>query len=299
MHNMRPAGGPSPRVNVKTIGDWLRLAETELTECQVDNAVTESEWLLGGVLGLDRTDLYLNRQQPVPPEQAEALARLLKRRKQREPLQYVLRQTEFMSCTLRVESGVFIPRPETELLAEQVSERITDRHTRIADIGTGSGAVAIALAVLHPRCQVTGVDIAPAAVEVARENARLNKVAEQIEFVTGDFWSPDLDLGAFDVIVSNPPYVRAADIDRLQPEISRYEPREALDGGDDGLRFYRDLAGWSAGHLNAGGWLALEMGDGLWPAVQALLERTRLFSAVEMVRDYAEVERVVLALKKE
>ena len=284
---------------MKTIGELLKQVETELAESQIENALTESEWLLGEVLGRDRTGLYLNREAEVAPEEEERLRALLERRKQREPLQYVLSKTEFRSCTLKVEEGVFIPRPESEQLVDQTNTRIDEEHTRVIDIGTGSGVLAIALAAENPRCQVTAVDISAKAIMIAHENARLNNVVEQVQFVTGDFRSPDLDLGEYDIVVSNPPYVKAGEIDGLQPEISWFEPRAALDGGDDGLGFYRTLAQWCGKHLRSGGWLCLEMGDGLCEEVKRILDQTTGFGHIEVKEDYREVERIILALKND
>lgn len=253
----------------------------------------DAELLLGAVLGLDRVGLYLNYDRPLEAaELADYKARVV-RRAQHEPVQYILGETEFWSLPFTVNPTVLVPRPDTEVLVEEAL-RCAPAAERILDVGTGSGAIAVALAHELPAARVEALDISSAALIVAGENARRNGVAERIRFFEGDL--ARLPLGPFDLIVSNPPYIPAADLAGLMPEVRDFEPRLALCGGNDGLDCYRLLATQAPNCLTPAGWLLLEVGIDQAEAVRDLLTAAGLTDSF-CRNDYAGVARVVGARK--
>jgi release factor glutamine methyltransferase len=255
----------------------------------IDSPRLDAELLLAETLGLDRVGLYLNFERPLQAAELATYRDRVRRRAGREPLAYILGMTEFWSLPLKVTPDALIPRPDTELLVEQALQRVAG-PARVLDVGTGSGALAIALAHERAEWQVTALDLSPAALAVAGENAGANGVAERIALLEGDLAAlPD---GPFALIVANPPYIAHAELATLMPEVRDFEPHLALDGGPDGLDAYRALAGQAGRVLIPGGWLLVEVGMGQAPAVQALFAAaglTELFSAL----DLAGIERVV------
>ncbi|MDD4900310.1 MAG: peptide chain release factor N(5)-glutamine methyltransferase, partial [Candidatus Omnitrophica bacterium] len=210
--------------------------------------MTEAEILFAEVLGCDRMSLYRNRALPLNAEISKYIGTVLKRRIHGEPLQYILGKTEFMGLEFKVEPGVLIPRQETEILVEKVVQEVTKSqgHNAISlsllDLGTGSGCIAVFLAKMFPAAKITAVDISEQALRIAKQNAILHGVDERIQFIQGNLLSPyAVRRTQYDIIVSNPPYIPSWEISQLQPEIA-YEPRIALDGGEDGLDFYRKIA---------------------------------------------------------
>jgi release factor glutamine methyltransferase len=217
----------------------------------------------------------------VEPEAAREFETMVRRRLRREPVAYILGRAYFRQLELIVDSRVLIPRPETELLVELAADR-----QRVLDVGTGSGAIALAIVNEREGARVTGIDNSPEAIEVARENA--GRLALEAEFLIADL----IVGGPYDLIVSNPPYVRESEWQSLQPEISLYEPREALVAGPEGLDVIRELVPAAADVLVRGGMLAVEVGQGQARAVEGLFERAR-FTHVETIRDLAGIPRVV------
>lgn len=255
----------------------------------IDSPRLDAELLLADALGLDRVGLYLNFERPLQAGELAGFREKVKRRAGREPLAYILGHTEFWSLPLKVTPEVLIPRPDTELLVEQALARSTV-VTRVLDVGTGSGALAIALGHERPDWAVTAIDISPAALAVARENARGNGVAERITFIEADLAA--LPAGPYELIVANPPYIPHGELTTLMPEVRDYEPLLALDGGADGLDPYRALAGQAVHRLTPGGWLLVEVGFDQAAVVQELFAGaglTEIFTA----RDLAGIERVV------
>ena len=255
----------------------------------IDSPRLDAELLLAATLGLDRVGLYLNFERPLQTEELAAYRERVRRRAGREPLAYILGHTEFWSLPLKVTRDVLIPRPDTELLVEQALQRVAG-PARMLDVGTGSGALAIALAHEKPEWQVKATDISAAALAIAAENARTNGLEGRIDFLAGDLAA--LPAGPFDLIVSNPPYIPAGDLAGLMSEVRDFEPRLALDGGDDGLDAYRALARQAGKALAPGGWLLVEVGIDQSAAVQALFAAaglTELYNAL----DLAGIERVV------
>ena len=249
----------------------------------------DAELLLAATLGLDRVGLYVNFERPLQADELAAYRERVRRRAGREPLAYILGQAEFWSLPLKVTPEVLIPRPETELLVEEALPRLSGRQ-QVLDVGTGSGALAIALAHERQELLVTAIDVSPAALAVAADNARSNGVAERIRFAQHDLGL--LPPGPFDLIVANPPYVPSGELAALMPEVRDFEPQLALDGGIDGLDAYRALARQAGVVLTAAGWLLVEVGSGQAPAVQELFAGAGL-KEIFVSRDLAGIERVV------
>ena len=272
--------------------NWTR---EYLSSRGVENARLEAEWMLCRVLSLDRVGLYLNHDRPLVDSELAAYRGMVSRRGRREPLQHILGSQEFCGLEFEVTPDVLIPRHDTETLVEAAVSR--SPHARsVLDIGTGSGCIAVALAARLPDACVTAVDISPAALAVARRNAARNGVT--VEFLEGSLFEP-LGSRCFDLIVSNPPYIPAEDIAALEPEVRDFDPRGALDGGSDGLDIYRALIPAAAGHLTAGGWLLLEVGQGQAAAVSDMIRQTGQFDNPDVACDPGGIERVVIAQRKE
>jgi release factor glutamine methyltransferase len=255
----------------------------------VENARLESEWLLSAALGLDRVGLYVNFDRPLNDEELAAFRGMVVRRARREPLQHILGTQEFMGLEFEVTAAVLIPRHDTETLLEECIKRGIGAGS-ILDIGVGSGCIAVALAKMLPGARIFGVEQSAAAMELAERNAARHNVS--INLFTGSMFEP-FECQRFDLIVSNPPYIPTGDIDSLQPEVRDHEPREALDGGKDGLDFYRAIIPTATDHLNPGGWLLFELGIGQAERVLGLFTASGRFSELFTAKDPAGVERVV------
>lgn len=275
------------------IRDALLLAVQFLRRAGIPQPRLEAELLLAHVLEESTLRVITHDERPLTPAQWETYQQVVRQRGSGYPLQYITGRQEFMSLMFKVTPQVLIPRSDTEVLVETVLALKGDfagRPCRILDVGTGSGAIAVSLAFYWPEAQVTAVDLSPGALAVARENARRHGV--QVEWVQGDGLTPFLAAGRqFDLIVSNPPYIPSPQLSSLQREV-QHEPALALDGGPDGLRFYRRLAGEAPGCLAPGGYLALEIGWDQGEAVKVLLLAAG-FQAVTVHPDYAGRDRVV------
>lgn len=266
---------------------WLNEATARLTAAGVSDARLDAEWMLAHVLEFPRLRVLVDLDAPVADKAAKAYAALVTRRAEGLPLQYVLGEAVFMGRAFTVDSRVLIPRGDTEALCEAALRRMGPDTRRVLDIGTGSGALAISLALACPGAAVTAVDISEDALAVARENAK--RLCAAVRFVQSDLFSA-LQGETYDIIVSNPPYIARADLDGLQSEV-RHEPRLALDGGADGLSFYRRIAGALSAHQTPGGSLLFEVGDGQAADVRTLIRPH--FLRTEIARDLAGLERVV------
>ncbi|HEX4651506.1 MAG TPA: peptide chain release factor N(5)-glutamine methyltransferase [Granulicella sp.] len=261
-------------------------------ELQPD-AYRDAELLLLHILGLPRTALFLDPNRALGEAEQRRFDNVIDRRATGEPIQYITGEQEFYGLTLRVTPAVLIPRPETELLVEAVLQRLpSERPLRIADIGTGSGAISIALAIHRPAAQITTLDISPAALAVARENALTHNVADRIRFLESDLLSAVAAEPPFDAIVSNPPYVPETDRATLHSQVRDHEPATALFAGPDGLRIYARLIPQAHAALPPGGLLALEFGHGQRDALAALLKD---WKDVVFLDDLQQIPRVALA----
>lgn len=260
-----------------------------LAEKGLENARLEAEWLLCAALGTDRVGLYVNYDKPLTAPELAACRNLVSRRARREPLQYILGSQDFYGLDFAVVPGVLIPRHDTEVLVAEALKRVPPAGT-VLDIGVGSGCVAIALAKGVPDSTVYGVDLSSAALECAENNGIRHGV--RLELRHGSLFEPFTGM-RFSVIVSNPPYIPTVDLATLQPEVRDFEPRTALDGGPDGLDFYRQIVTAAPEHLLPGGWLLLEVGVGQAAAVLELYRQTCRFGELFTSLDPGGIERVV------
>lgn len=276
-----------------TVRDLLDKGSTQLSAHSA--ARLECELLLAAVLGVGRSFLFAHPERAVAPEEADAYDALLQRRAGGEPLAYITGQREFWSLPLKVTPAVLIPRPETERLVEAALERIPPGSAmRIADLGTGSGAIALALASERPRCEIHATERSETALAVARENAARLHI-RNVDFHRGSWFEPLF--GTFGLIVSNPPYVAAGD-PHLEEGDLRFEPKTAQSPGPEGLEAIRQIIGESQSRLEPGGWLLLEHGHDQGAACRALLEEHG-FEAIETLTDLQGIERVSLGRRRD
>jgi release factor glutamine methyltransferase len=260
-----------------------------LAEKGVENPRLEAEWMLCEALSLDRVGLYLNFDRPLNDIELAAYRSMVARRGRREPLQYILGNQEFLGLEFEVTPAVLIPRHDTEVLVAEAVRHGKDAKT-ILDIGTGSGCVAVCLAKALPAAEVSTVDVSEEAIAVARRNAERNEVT--VQFFHGSLFEPFAGR-RFDMIVSNPPYIPAGELQTLQPEVRGFEPVSALDGGADGLDFYRRITSAAPEYLNPGGWLLYEVGAGQAPQVLELLKEAGFTGDCFTRKDHGDIERVV------
>jgi release factor glutamine methyltransferase len=237
-------------------------------------------------------------QEESPENLEPQFSQLLERRQTGEPLQYITGQSEFFGLPFSVGPGVLIPRPETEHLVEEVlrlAAQFSNPKLQIADIGTGSGIIAVALANALPNAKITAIDCSPQALTIARENADQNQVAERITFLEGDLLAP-LAGQQFEIIASNPPYIPTSDHDSLSVEVRNHEPHSALFAGNDGLDLYRRLIPDALPLLKPSGWLVLEIGYNQQPAIEQLL-RESSYQEIHFIPDYQGIPRVAVGRK--
>jgi release factor glutamine methyltransferase len=273
-----------------------------IAEASTHISPRDSETLLVHILGRDRAWLLAHSDDPLSAEHLTQLRTLTARRAAHEPLQHLTGEQEFFGLNLRVTANTLIPRPETERLVEAVIDWIANspadsRALKILDVGTGAGAIALALAQHLPTAYLTAIDLSPAALAVARENATRHHLDQRIRLVESNLlaaFSGKTPGESFDIIVSNPPYVSLADAPTLAHEVRDHEPHLALFAGNDGLEIYRRLIPQAHAALTPGGLLALEIGFGQSSSVRALLEKT-LWHNIHILDDYAAIPRIVLA----
>lgn len=278
--------------------DAIKWAEDRLKESGIESAGKEARELFMHSFGASREDTYLKEYFEAPKRCFNLFRQCVKLRSARYPLQYILKTTEFMGFSLKVARGLFIPRPETELLCEKVLEEIkaANRATaNILDIGTGCGNIAISLTKNVTNCKIIGSDISTKALRTASGNAVKQKVGNRIKFIKSDLFS---NLSSkfyryFDIIVSNPPYIRRKDLATLEPEI-RHEGAAALDGGDDGLCFYRRILKEGAEYLDRGGIFAFEIGYDQANDIIGLVKDSGSFSSPVFFKDYSGHDRVAI-----
>lgn len=262
-----------------------------------------AELLLQHLLGLSRTELLLRWSEPFPAARAADWQALLARKAAGEPAQYIVGQQEFYGLPFRVTADVLIPRPETELLVEALVARgrrlWPDGAPLLADVGTGSGAIAVSAAVLCPRWRIVASDLSAEALDVARGNAAAHGMAARIGWLLGDLLAPHIERGLrVDILAANPPYIATADIDGLQPEVRDFEPRTALDGGADGLDPYRRMVRQLAELPAYPRLVGFEVGQGQADEVAAMLREAYAWDEVAIVPDLAGIGRHVVAEKR-
>jgi release factor glutamine methyltransferase len=280
-----------------TVLEVIQRSTEFLTRKGVDSPRLQIELLLAHVLQMPRLKLYLNFERLLTEGEAQTVRDLVKRRGDREPLQHLVGSTSFHGYEIAVNRNVLVPRPETELLAEHAWNFLSTLDpgpSHVLDFGTGSGCLAIALAARSPTALVHAVDVSEAAVAVARENAARHGVSGRIQFHLGDGFSPLAPDLRFDLIVANPPYIARAEIESLQPEVRDFDPRVALDGGEDGLDFFRRLAAEAGARLGHSGRLMMEFGDGQEAALSNLF-RSPQWSIDLIAQDNGGRPRILIA----
>ena len=297
---------PAPKNGPDAAQSWTILSlvlwsADYLASRGVESGRLDAEWLLASALGTERLQLYLKYDRPVGPEEREAFKQQLRRRACREPLQYILGRAAFRELELVADPRALIPRPETEVLVEEVLAWAKDRKSglgTVMDIGTGTGAVSVSLAVEGVCEQIVATDISEGALEVARLNAQRHGVEALLDFRRGSLFEI-VDAGeAFDVIVSNPPYLATGERAGLQPEIRDWEPSEALFAGDDGLDVIQPLIAEAPEHLTDGGLLALEVGLGQAERVTRQIDDSGRFEPARVRRDLGGLPRIIMAERK-
>jgi release factor glutamine methyltransferase len=292
---------------MKRPDDWtiiklLQWTTTYFKEHGIESPRIDAELLLAFALGLTRIDLYLRHDQPLNQDELTRFRALVKRRAAREPVAYITGTKEFWELEMVVGPEVLIPRPETECVVEGILEFLkTDNGPetrRFLDLGTGSGAIALALAQSCPTAWVTALDRSCRALAIADRNRRRHNLQDRVHLVAGDWLAPFSGPNArFDVIVSNPPYIPSDQIDGLQPEIALYEPRPALDGGPDGLACLTEIIGTAPSWLLSGGALFLEIGHDQYPAVQRLAAESGAYRDITCRPDYSGKDRVACLVR--
>jgi release factor glutamine methyltransferase len=282
----------------QTIRCILVDATQRLRAAGIYSARLDAEVLMCHALRVEKSQLYVSLDEPLELNARRKFSDFLIRRLQREPIAYITGCQEFWSLDFLVTSNVLIPRPETERLVEISLECAGafdgDLPLRILDIGTGSGALAVTLAKELPRAQVLATDVSPAALEIARHNAARHQVADRIQFLVSNLFELVRE-HEFHLIVANPPYVRRGELPALAPEVGQWEPRTALDGGLDGLDYYRRIVGQGLRHLLPGGALIMEIGAAMGREITELLGAAGNYTPPLVYQDYALKDRVIVA----
>ncbi len=263
----------------------------------VENPRLDAEVLLCDVLGCSRLHLYTNFEQPLEEEELAKFRKYVARRAQKEPVAYILGRKGFLQAEFKVTKDTLIPRPETELLVEKILGLSSFQGPQeILDLGCGSGVIILSLLLAREKARGLAVDISAAALEVTLDNAKALGLEERCAGLVSDLYSHVLADDKFNLIVSNPPYIPQADLPNLAPEVQK-EPQGALDGGPDGLNFYRRILAGAEKHLLSEGFVALEIGINQGEAVAEIC-RQNGFGVVTVLKDYADIERMVFATKE-
>ncbi|SFT85287.1 release factor glutamine methyltransferase [Selenomonas sp. GACV-9] len=284
-----------------TIGRILKWTEQYFEQKGVESPRLDAEVLLSHLLDKQRIYLYVHFDEPLQAEELAAYREMVKQRVNHVPVAYILGKKEFMGLTFKVTPDTLVPRPDTEILVQAAVERLKGMEKdslRFADIGTGTGAICLSVLNFTPGSTADTVDISSAARAVAEENADSLGLTDRIAFHTGDLLAP-IKENKYAAILSNPPYIPEADIPGLAPEVRCKEPMTALAGGKDGLDFYRRLCDEAPALLEEGGFMAFEVGIHQAQDVAALAVANPLIARTEIIKDYAGIDRVVVAWKKE
>lgn len=289
-----------------TIKSLLQKGVEILGDGEYLNPLLDSQMILCFVLNVDKIYLYTHSNDEISDEDVDKFLKLIKKRSERYPLQYIIGKQEFMGLDFFVKEGVLVPRPDTEILVESIinlvdSGYFNDKETiNIVDIGTGSGAITLSLAYYIENSFVYSVDISDIPIEVATINSENLLLQEKVKFLKGSLLEPlkiERLEKSVDILVSNPPYIPSKDIDDLQVEVSKYEPRLALDGGVDGLDFYREIISKSEEYLSDNGVIAFEIGYDQGKDIKNLLIQQNIFKDIEIIKDLSGLDRVVIAVR--
>jgi release factor glutamine methyltransferase len=274
-------------------------ARSRLAASGIETAEREARWLIEHALGLTGSIQLMDRARILTKEEMAKVDDSVSRRTAREPLQYILGTQEFCGLEFEVNPAVLIPRPETELLVQEVIRRLPrGGHPTIIDVGTGSGCLAVTLARTVPSARVFATDISADALDTAKRNARRHGVDTMIRWLEGDLMAPLAEVcgdGTVTAIVSNPPYVRESEWSRLQPEVGGYEPRTALVAGATGTELHERLLDQAVVYLAPGGVLAMELGQGQSAHIRAKVERMCAYAGAQILPDEAGIDRIVIA----
>lgn len=297
---MNPPSPPTAAVpdDTWTIRRVLEWTSGYLRERGSESPRLEAEVLLAHARGCARIQLYTAYDEPLSEDVRGRMRELVRRRAAAEPVAYLVGHREFFGLDFHVTPDVLIPRPETETLVVEALARVRGRErARVLDLGTGSGCIAVAVAANHPGAQVTAVDVSQRALAIAAENVARHGVGDRVRLVCGDLFDPLAADEQFDLVLSNPPYVRRDELEHLQPEVRLHEPRLALVAGADGLELYRRIANGAPQRLAAGGALLVECSPEQGPVVGALFSAAAHLSDVRIVNDLAGMARLVIATK--
>ena len=276
-----------------TVLESLTLSTDFLEKKGIESPRLNAELLLAEILECKRLDLYLKFDQPLKENEVDKYREWISRRGKFEPLQYITGKVEFYGLQFKVTRDVLIPRPETEILVEEIIKFCKGKTgLKILDIGTGSGNIPISLAKNLNGVQITTIDVSADAIEVAKENAVLNGIESEIKFLVSDLNHFNTEAGLFDIVVSNPPYISAEEYPTLQKEITEYEPAIALTDSNDGLDYYRAIAKKSKSLLKSGGNIFLEIGQGQKEDVEKILSGNN-FINIQFIKDYQQIDRIV------
>jgi len=286
-----------------TVGQLLEEGTKRLSEVGVSTPRLDSEVLLYNMLDVERIYLIMYPDKEVSKEIEESFWSNIEKRANFMPIQYIVKNVEFMGLDFYIEEGVLIPRGDTEILVEKVidiyEKEFSPNSVKIMDIGTGSGAIVVSLAKFITNSILTAIDISPKARTIASMNARLNCVENKITFHLGSLFNPikgEDEYKTYDFIISNPPYIPRAVVETLDPGVKDYEPHLALDGGEDGLDFYREITIGAKDYLKEEGWLLFEIGYDQGKSVSELLNING-FKDINVLQDLAGLDRVVLGKK--
>jgi release factor glutamine methyltransferase len=292
-------------VKAWTIGELLKVSADYLKQKGIDSPRLSAEILLAHQLHLTRVKLYLQHDQPLTEQEVEGYRALVRRRLSREPVQYITGTQEFWSMEFIVNPSVLIPRPETEVLLEQAvllrreNPNLQAEGVALLDLGTGCGALAVALAREFGKASICATDLSEEALKVARRNAERLGVKDRIDFKCGDWFTPFAGKTTrFDMILSNPPYIAAEAMESLSPEVRDHEPRSALDGREQGMVHINRILREAAGYLVPGGWILMEMDPEQTPKAVRIIEETGQFTEHRRIQDYSHRYRMVMARKK-
>jgi len=281
-----------------TIQQLLTKSYEELKKAEIQSYIIDCQLLLGKVLNIDRMAILTNKDFKLSERNIDEFMKLIEQRKKKMPVKYILGRCEFMGINFIVREGVLIPRPDTEVLVEEVTKIVKKFDFKdICDLCCGSGIIGISIANYTKETNIMSYDISPVACEITQENIVNFDLLSRVKVKCSDLLSDAIDLGkTFDVVVSNPPYIKDAEIETLMEDVKKYEPHIALSGGKDGLDFYRKISKQSYGVLNAGGMLAFEIGyDQNYEVGEILLENG--YESQYGIKDLSGKDRVIMAFK--
>jgi len=282
-----------------TVLESINLSTQYLNQKGIESPRTNAELLLADILNCKRLDLYLSFERPLSEDEVQKYREHIKRRGNFEPLQYIIGKVEFYGLEFKVNPSVLIPRPETELVVENILNQFQkEEEWIILDIGSGSGNITIALAVNLPSSKIVSTDVSEEALQVAKENSERHKVAARIKFVKHNILKNDLsNFPMFDIVVSNPPYVSKESYLTLQKEIKNFEPAIAVTDEDDGYTFYREISAKASVKLKENGKLFFEVAQGQSEEVVEIMTKNN-FKNIEIIKDYQNIDRVIFGERK-